>query len=212
MKLKSLFLFLISFISISFFNPGFTQKSITDIAFINTGIWIPTKNISPLGDHPYFGVGIGKNISNKLNLYFLANYRFLKAKNTYDYQFKGSTFNDDYYTGMIFGFELDYLFFKQNNFSLELISSLGYDRFDFRKPEGNWFEKDFNKEGAVHSPAVTLGLSGEQMLNNQFALALFCKYNLVDYTIQRKTTLSGNTIELGARLKFLEAHFKKSEK
>jgi hypothetical protein len=175
------------------------------------GTWIPIHQIDVLGQHPFLSVGIGKWQSDRFYWECGGEFRVLKSKKDYEFIYKGTPMTGNKYFSFYLGGEIGFKVLDLRKTAFELFGGLGYDRLDFKKPEGIIFLRDINIYGAAHTPNLNFGLNINILLNNKSSIGLMIKYNLVDYTFLNKTSLYGNVVEIGLKYRLFGEHFNKEK-
>lgn len=158
-----------------------------------TGVWIPTGKLTTLGVHPDLGF-LGGWKKEKWNYDFIMAFKFLKAKNEYLARRKSSNTNEltDHFFGGQIGFEVGRDIFTRKNHEFQLISGVAIDGIDVLEED---VDRNLDARSIV-SYNFNIGLGYRVYTNGNFYLGLRAKYNVIDYTINDATDLTGNAFSL----------------
>lgn len=165
---------------------------------IYTGAWIPTGNISIVGNHPIIGFQGG--MKNKKGIMFdvAMEFKFGKSPNTYIVEKNDSLFSTTHFFGSFFGAELGYELINYKSHELDILGGLGWDGFDAleigKTNDPNRITKSIN---ALN---LNLGFGYRKYLKNKSYIGIETRYNFINYQNNNGTDLSGNTLTL--RLKY----------
>ena len=162
---------------------------------IMTGIWMPTRKLKILGDHPSVGLLLGAR--DKVNEYDIVwAFRFLHpTPGMYTYVRNDTSYASDYYDGGYIGFDYTRYFLRKTHFEFGAVLAAAYDYFSVV----NGFDTQ------EHPLPINIGsfdLNGGCRIKYFFRrsgfLGLVAKYHLIHYSNEGGTDLSGNafTIDL----------------
>ncbi len=164
----------------------------THISFI-TGVWIPTGQLKKLGVHPEVGFQLGGK-RKKMNYDLTMSLKFLNSPNYYQAKRTKSSSPEStrHFFGGYIGFDVGRDIFFKNGHEFQLTGGIGFDGFDtFRENE----DKDL-KAGSVFSYNFNIGFGYRYYITNSFYLGLRPKYNIVDYSLNKKIDFTGNPITI----------------
>ena len=172
-----------------------------------TGLWLPTKELRTLGNHPEVGFSAGWK-KGSMNYDFLLSFKFLKAKNDYLAYRKESDVPEstDHFFGGKLGFEVGKDIYQAGKHELQLIAGLALDGFDILEED----ESRNLEARSIVTYNVSLGLGYRVYTNGHFYLGLKGTYNLVDYTINNAIRLDGNAFTLHLTMGSVNNIFKSS--
>lgn len=168
---------------------------------INTGVWIPTNNLSKVGVHPL--IGFTEDIKYGKMYYGMSiDFRFLRSKNDYDfyYEYLDTTVLTDYCRGAKFGLSIGYDIIQRGHYSMVAHINLAYDNIKaIDKPDdivvhSTKSRKDMQKY--MHSYNVSAVIKNRFDFSNNMFLEIGISYNFLDYTLQNRSALSGDALIL----------------
>lgn len=158
-----------------------------------SGIWMPTGELSILGNHPEIGIQFGVK-SGKMNYDLTMSFKFIQAKNDYYAIRKGGDGKPeltDKFFGGYFGLDVGRDIYAKNRHEIQAIGGIAYDGFDtFEKDK----DKDEKRSTSTSSYNFNLGLGYRYYVTDSFYLGLRAKYNVVDYTSNNVIDYKGNHI------------------
>lgn len=168
----------------------YTKQGEFHMAWI-TGLWIPTGDLTTLGIHPDLGFQMGAK-QGKMNYDFTMMFKFLESKNSYiAYRDDNPELTKEFFGGYI-GIDIGRDIFVKNGHEFQLTGGIAIDGFDaLQKDE----ELDLDSESAW-SYNFNLGLGYRYYITNSFYLGLKAKYNIVDYSLNGVTDLTGHPITI----------------
>lgn len=168
-----------------------------------TGIYIPYSKAEVLGIHPTVGFDYGF-IFQKSRVFFSFDYKLFDSKKFYDFRLGDSIITTNNFSGnFYFGIDYNRIFFKNNFNQIGFILGIGFEEFEAYKPDDYW-DRLFSSKGMVITYNFNFGFNYKRSLNTNFSIGIYAKYNIVDYTINDKTTLKGNYLTSGLILIFDE--------
>jgi hypothetical protein len=167
---------------------------------ISTGFWLPQQKAQLLGNHPYFGFGMGWQ-KRKMRYLLSIAFRFRDTRNAYQTLYKGNLVTTNHFFGGYFGADVERTLLRKQKHQLEFLGGIAWDGFDAIKTE----EQSANKEDgkSINSVNVNFGLGYKYFYNKISFLGFNTKYNFVNYKNTGGTDLSGNTVTIGLTLGFL---------
>ena len=172
---------------------NYYSNSLTSYADFVSGIWIPTGKLSIIGVHPEIGLILGwkyKKFSYDIDL----GVRILNSTNRYlaerpetgVYEYTNKFF------GAYIGFVLLRDIFVDRYNEIKLLAGVAFDGFDALDKDN---DLKLESVSAV-SYNFNFGLSYKRFITDGFFLEFRAKYNIVDYTLNKKIDLTGNAISL----------------
>jgi len=163
--------------------------------YIASGLFVPDGQLSTLGLHPSIDIAGGANFK-KTNIFFCWNFKFMKSRNYYEYSKNDSTFMTNKFFCISPRLEIDRELKRKNKFLLNFKLALA---IDFLNPTL------INKKDiyGFYSYNINIGFGGIFDLWNHSSLEPFIRYNFVDYSHNKNTTLTGGYTETGIRFYFL---------
>lgn len=162
------------------------------------GVWIPTGNLSALGNHPSIGLSIGKR--NKWNEYDVVwAFRFVHpTPQTYTFVRNDTLYNSNYYDGGYIGFDYTRYLVHVRHWDVGLLGAFGYDYFSVASGFSNSGEGAHWGSLNQGSMDVNFGLHLKYLFGRKAnnALGLVLKYHCINYENNGGTDLGGNALTL----------------
>jgi len=163
----------------------------TNYAFLG-GIWIPTGNLTLLGNHPSFGFQLGaRNNSNQLDI--TLQFRFSNSANYYTIKRNNAFYDINNYFGGYVGLDYIYYFVNKLNFDLGLLGGMGYDGFDITSSNYNY---EGMKPLSIGSFNANGGFKLNYYLTTSFYIGLQGRYNFINYVNHGGTNMSGDAFSV----------------
>lgn len=204
MKIFLLILFVIPLIAYSqknvIENDGIKINKFYELSL---GAYIPNGNASILGNHPTIGLKQGYDFT-LFTMALAIDYRLLKSKNVYEFNYKDSIYQTDRFFGSFYlGLDLGKSLIQSDKFEIDWTMGFGVDEFEAVKAEKYW-HRLFKTDGYVICFNYNIGFQFSINPNDFFSTGCFLKYNFVDYTRKNKTNLTGNYLNFGISVKLSE--------
>ena len=163
------------------------------ISFL-AGIWIPTGELTKIGVHPELGFQMGWK-QKRFNYDFVVAFKFGNSPNEY-YARRDENSDEweltDYFFGGYVGFEVGGDLLARKNHELQAIVGAGYDGFDVLTENK---EEDL-KSSSTSSFNINFGISYRYYIKSNFYIGMRVRYNIVNYTLNKKIDFTGNPISI----------------
>lgn len=164
----------------------------TNYAFL-AGIWMPTGDLSLLGNHPSLGFQFGaRDNSNQIDI--TLQFRFIKSTNPYTIERKNVLYDLDNYFGGYFGLDYTRYLVNKLNFDLGLLCGIGYDGFDITS--SNNYNYDYLKPLSIGSFNANGGFKLNYYLTTSFYIGLQARYNFINYVNHGGTSMNGDAFSV----------------
>ncbi len=170
---------------------------------ICTGVWMPQQKARLLGNHPYFGFGLGWQ-KRKMRYLISIAFRFSDAPNEYQTIYQNRLVTTNHFFGGYFGADFERTLFQRQKHQWELLGGIGWDGFDTVKTD----QKNNEDGKSINSVNLNIGLGYKYFYHKNLFWALISKYNFVKYRNTGGTDVTGNTVTLGLVLGYLQNEVK----
>ena len=158
-----------------------------------SGIWIPTGNLTLLGNHPILGFQMGMR-KKKMTYNITMAFKFLKSENDYFILKNGEIDTTNHFFGGYVGVDLDREIYKNKKSQFDLLAGIAYDGFDAIKTNTNDDNTDNDKSHSINSLNLNIGFGYKYFIKRDWYISLQGKYNFVNYKNNGGTDFSGNSI------------------
>jgi hypothetical protein len=92
------------------------------------GVWVPTGNLSKVGQHPELGFSLGRKFWNFTGEFFLT-YRFIDSKSSYFVGYKDSAYSTNSFSGPHVGVDVGYTLLKKRSWQIDALFNGGVESF-----------------------------------------------------------------------------------
>jgi hypothetical protein len=173
-------------------------------------LWIPTGELKKIGVHPEFALQMGCK-KKKMNYDFVAALKLEEASK--EYLARRDNFSDwdttKRFFGGYFGFETGYDIFARNRHEIQVTCGAGYDFFYvlYKQYEMSYddYYQPFKKSAATSSYNLNFGVSYRYYFSNHGYIGLRLKYNIVDYSLNKRIDFTGNPVIIQLSVGFLKS-------
>lgn len=160
---------------------------------IFSGIWLPSKNLKVLGNHPLLGTHIGFE-KGRFCYDLTLEFRFLKSANPYWVEKDNIVYKTQHYFGGLAGIDIGYSLLNQNKNQLLISFGIAYEGFDaLTNVNGNGVEETIK---SINTLNLNPGVSFRRFYWGRNYLGIDIRYNFVDYKNYNGTNLSGNAMSI----------------
>ncbi|RZL41053.1 MAG: hypothetical protein EOP00_25565 [Pedobacter sp.] len=162
-----------------------------------TGMWLPSGNLSIVGNHPLFGFQIGVK-KKKTLIDGVMELKFGNSPNVYFVQKDDSLYSTKHFFGGFIGLDLGYELINKKGNEIDLLAGTAWDGFDvldIGKPD----DPDRITK-TINALNFNVGIGYRTYFKNKSYLGIETRYNVVNYQNKNGTDLSGNTLTI--RLKY----------
>ena len=162
-------------------------------------LWIPTGELKKIGVHPEFALQMGCK-KKKMNYDFVAALKFADASKAY--LARRDRYSDwdttKRFFGGYLGFEAGYDIFVRKRHEIQLIGGAGYDFFyvlhkQYEMSYDDYYQP-YKKPVATSSYNINFGVSYRYYFSSHGYVGLRLKYNIVDYTLNKRIDFTGNPV------------------
>jgi hypothetical protein len=176
---------------------------------LTTGTWIPTGNLSIVGNHPFLGYVVGGR-SKKFMCDVRVDIRFLRSPNTYQVVARNRVFNTDRFWGLLWGLDAGYELTAQKKHAVEILGGLGWEYFQALSGAVMRQNNLRNNAGSLSTLNLNAGLgykffyrTRERNGSINFSyVSLYGKYNFLYYNNSGGSDLSGGAFTIGMNYGF----------
>lgn len=162
---------------------------------ISSGIWIPTGDLSVVGNHPFIGFHIGARDPHfQLDLSLLV--RFANAP--HPFFFKSMQDSTDTFTGIHLGGDFIYYPVVHKRIDLGFIAGLGYETFDPQDMDPEFID-DLLTFKTVN---FSTGIRWNYYLSKSIYIGAEGRYHLIHYKNDYRTSVNGNALSCNLILGF----------
>ncbi len=157
------------------------------------GIWIPTGNLSILGNHPYLGFQLGMKVQ-KLVVSASIALKFANSANKIHVRKDDSIYLTNRFFGGYAGVDFNYSLARKGNHQFDFIGGVGWDFLEVLKVSQP--EQDEDLTQSINGINLNAGVSYKYNFRYWSYIGLDIKYNYVDYQNPGGTDLSGHPITM----------------
>ncbi|HXL55894.1 MAG TPA: hypothetical protein VN958_06545, partial [Chitinophagaceae bacterium] len=160
-----------------------------------SGIWLPSNNLSIVGNHPSFGLQLGGRGTHH-GVDITMQFRFLKSANLYTVKRNNTLYKRDHFFGGYIGLDYTFYFISKTKFDLGWMAGAGYDGFDIANSSDENHNNNYLKPLSISSFNANTGVRFNYYFNPSFYLGLQSRYNWINYANSGGTNLNGDAISI----------------
>jgi len=161
------------------------------------GLWVPTGDIKPLGNHPELGLLFGGK-HHRLNFDLSLGFKFIRSANPYYFTRKwdaGKPLDStDYFSGFNLGLAFAYDLIQKEKYEWQLLAGIAYDGFMVEPSSNN--NRNNYRQLEASSYNFNFGLAYRYYVTKTSYVGLTVKYNIVDYRLSNVVNFTGNPLSI----------------
>ena len=150
------------------------------------GLWMPTGNLSVVGNHPFFGITMGGRTKSNFLVDLRIDFRFIQAPNHYIVPADTFKFSTNHFSGMNAGLDFGYELYRKRN-ALDIIGGIAWE----------YFETLTSHQTSTYNLSSDAGTFNTFNANAGLAYRFYLTHNV------KKNAVSNSYISLQARYNFL---------
>ncbi len=159
-----------------------------------TGVWVPTKRLSVVGNHPVIGIVWGFS-GRRFLVNMPIGFAFLSAENPYTLtDDDGNSYTSRRFKSLLIGLEPGYMIYSSSRSSFQVTTGLGYESINMYSEN----EEDGQPSVFVGTFSCSAGISYRHYLKDMGHgyIGIQLRYHFLNYKPDGGTNLSGDAFNI----------------